>query len=302
MSLYDIVFTLFSAMFGKLFNLGQPDAPIPGPGTQFTCTLQGYFIQWGFGSFAYGAWLSVFYVLTIRYNMKEALLARYLEPVIHSSVFCIYFGTALAASILGWMNPSELAACGIMPYPLACAVYDTIPCLRGAHYRAAALWMILVPSCLSVAVILACLGLVAWTVWQQRQIVQQQRARLADTGRTMSATAAASSPVSIPDASSILVDRAVNAPLAPAPFNLRASIVSAFRPNAKTTVAPAFHQSTSEAVVQCVISGCTFVNSVLWTNVALGFFVTFENDHRDLYWVRERLVVFGTASCTIAPY
>jgi uncharacterized membrane protein len=86
MSVYDIVYTLFSTVLGFVFN-PQAFTTYDGHGTRFTCTLQGFFIQWGYGAYAYGGWLSVYYVLTIRYNLREAFLATYLEPVIHSSVF-----------------------------------------------------------------------------------------------------------------------------------------------------------------------------------------------------------------------
>jgi hypothetical protein len=46
MSVHDIVYTLFSAMLGLLFRPPELDR---GHGTRFTCTLQGFFIQWGMG-------------------------------------------------------------------------------------------------------------------------------------------------------------------------------------------------------------------------------------------------------------
>jgi hypothetical protein len=177
MSVYDIVYTLFSSMFGSLFKPRESLTFSNGYGNRFTCTLQGFFIQWGYGSFAYGAWLSVYYVLTIRYNLPEVTLSRYLEPIIHSSVFVFYFGTALAASVVGLMNPTSHAACWIVPFPLTCADFGT-PCVRGANFKQAVTWMILVPSCASVTIILVCLALVALTVWQQRDIVRKQHDRL----------------------------------------------------------------------------------------------------------------------------
>jgi hypothetical protein len=43
------------------------------------------------------------------------------EPVMHFSVIVFYFGTAVIASALGYMNPTNIAVCWIVPYPLYCA-------------------------------------------------------------------------------------------------------------------------------------------------------------------------------------
>jgi hypothetical protein len=74
MSVYDIIYTLFSAMFAGLFNQVELFTRHDGYGARLTCTLQGFFTQWGYGCFAYGAWLSIYNVLTIRYNLREMTL------------------------------------------------------------------------------------------------------------------------------------------------------------------------------------------------------------------------------------
>jgi hypothetical protein len=278
MSIYDLVYTLFSAMFGLLFKPRESETDRDGYGTRFTCTLQGFFIQWGFGCFAYGAWLSVYYVLTIRYSLSEATLARYVEPVIHSSVFIFYFGTALIASALGLMNPTGVAACWIVPYPISCA-YDLVPCSRGTHYKQAILWMILLPSSISVLVILICLALVAQTVWRQRNIIREQNSRLPQPT----------------DRSSCQMPS--NATFQPTPMTQEPPMVGGqcvASPEPQQQLRRAAPQSSvdrlaNEAVCQCLLFGSTFVNSVIWTNVVFGFALT-DSVSKDLYWVSRLLL------------
>jgi hypothetical protein len=55
----------------------------------------------------------------------------------------------------------------------------------------------------------------------------------------------------------------------------------------------AFQQRSNEAVIQCAISGCTVVNSVIWTVISIGLF----NSGRYWYWVSEPSRVARMRSC-----
>jgi hypothetical protein len=269
MSVYDIVYTLFSSMFAGLLNPEETFTRHDGYGTRFTCSLQGFFLQWGYGCFTYGAWLSVYYVSTIRYNVTEATLARYMEPAAHSTVFFFYFGTALIASSIGLMNPSPHAQCWTLPYPLSCIHYD-VPCVRGAHYKKAILWMVLLPSCLSVLVILICLVMVVDTVWQQRNIVRAQQKRLAQHQESIM-TAGPSASLAFQ----------------PTPATHEPQSIGHLEQNqsATPTVTSSMDRLTNEVIGQCLFYGCTFVNSVLWINVTAGYALTSNKSKRDIYWV-----------------
>jgi hypothetical protein len=291
MSIYDLVYTLFSSMFGLLFKPRESETDRDGYGTRFTCTLQGFFIQWGFGCFAYGAWLSVYYVLTIRYSLSEATLARYVEPAIHFSVFFFYFGTALIASAVGLMNPTGVAACWIVPYPSSCT-YGGGPCSRGANYKQAILWMILLPSSISVLVILICLALVAQTVWRQRNIIRKQQSRLPQpTDRSASSVQLSSNATFQPTA------------MAQEPRTDSGQRLTPSEPHQQLRRASpqsSVDQLANEAVSQCLLSGSTFVNSVIWTNVVFGLAIT-DNASKDMYWVCQCLLSprFPFACCSI---
>jgi hypothetical protein len=275
MSIYDIIYTLF----GGLFNPQETFTHNDGHGTRFTCTLQGFFIQWGYGCFAYGAWLSVYYVLTIRYNLPEATLARYVEPVIHSSVFLFYFGTALIASVVGLMNPGTHSVCWIVPYPLSCTSFD-VPCVRGVRFKQAILWMILVPSSVSVLFILVCLVMVIQTVWHQRKIVRKLRNRLPQSEERIAGTS-----------SSRLSTDATVQPTAIAQEPQPAACPA---PQHGTgAISTSVERRTNEAIGQCIFFGCTFVNSVIWTNIMFGFAIADKPSQRDIYWVRFVLLFHG---------
>jgi hypothetical protein len=293
MSVYDIVHTPFGSMCANLFKPRHSGTLSDGRGTRVTCTLQGFFVQWGFGCFAYGAWLSVYYMMTIRYNVQEAFLARRVEPVIHASVFLLYFGSALIASILGLINPTSHAACWIMPYPLPCSVVDSIPCVRGENYRVAILWMVLVPSTISVATILICLALVAGAVLQQRSAIRKQEERL-PTDSLSSSIRLPPAPLNMADVSSSFnagdqnrPDASVsNAPTSSVQQPSTVASVQQRRPSRSTSFS-SIQKHANETIVQCVLSGCTFVNSVIWTNVLYGLLLAGKSWQRDRYWVRK---------------
>jgi hypothetical protein len=292
MSIYDIMFTLFSCMFGVLLNpRDNPFELYRAHGTRFTCTLQGFFVQWGYGSFAYGAWLNVYYVMTIRYNVQEAFLARYVEPIIHSTVFVFYFGTALTASLLGFMNPLGFGPCYFAPYPRLCVWVDYCPCIRGEHVQQAVLWMVLVPSSVSVAAILVCLGLVAATVWQQRRVMREQDRRLRQnivSTRVLSSEGAESTPPS-----AFLTGSGANEH-----EKSSQSILGSTSAPMSTKPSSSLDRLAKEAIAQSVFSGFTFVNSVLWTNLVYAFFVKEDVSGISQFWVCICAVRFVCSSCS----
>jgi hypothetical protein len=271
MSVYDIMYTLFSSMFAGLLNPQETFTRRDGYGTRFTCSLQGFFIQWGYGCFTYGAWLSVYYVLTIRYNVTEATLARYMEPAAHLSVFLFYFGTAVIASSLGLMNPSPHAQCWTLPYPLSCMYDDDVPCVRGVRYKQAILWMLMLPSCLSVLVILICLVMVVYTVWQQRNIVRAQQKRLAQQQESI-----------------VTAGPSMSLAFQPTPATHEPQSMGHPEQNQSTRpmATSSMDRLTNEVIGQCLFYGFTFVNSVLWINVAAGYAVASNGSKLDIYWVR----------------
>jgi hypothetical protein len=294
MSVYDIIMTFFSSMIGLLLGTGTSSND-KREGTQFDCTLQGFLFQWGFGSFAYGAWLNVYYVLTIRYNVRLEHLVKFFEPAAHISVFVIYFSTALIASLLDLMNPVSVSTCWIAPYPIYCAQFDFIPCQRGADYREAILFMIMIPSCVSVGVILVSLGLVAHTVWQQHRASRKYQLRIEDSssyrhrrdGEGALALRSTSDPLRLvgeSDETFVLPERQLQLP-----SSSRHVVCSARAKNSS----PKLDNLAKEAILQCLVSGSTFVfTTVIWSTVGYGLLLSHNllggegvRLISDLYWV-----------------
>jgi hypothetical protein len=247
MSLLDIVYSLSSCVFAIFLNMNDIMDVTEGYGTRFSCSLGGFLVQWGFGSFAYGAWLNLYYLLTIRYNIREETLVKTFEPIAHFSVFVFYFGTALIAACIGLMNPTGGPNCGIISYPMGCGYFDYLPCTRGEHFREAALLMVLIPSYFCVIVIITSLCLIAHAVWRQRTVAREQQQRIAEP------TVVFDEAEPVPKSSSTSLERLSN-----------------------------------ETITQCIFSGATFANSIVWATIGYVILLSGEGMRLgdDLYWVR----------------
>jgi hypothetical protein len=237
MSLLDIVYSLSSCVFATFLNMNDIVDITKGYGTRFSCSLGGFLVQWGFGSFAYGAWLNLYYLLTIRYNIREETLVKTFEPIAHASVFVFYFGTALIAACLGLMNPTGGPNCGIISYPVGCGYFDFLPCTRGQDFQEAVLLMILIPSCLCVAVIITSLSLIAHAVWRQRTVARE---RVAEPTAGVCESKATS-----------------------------------------------IERMSNDTITQCIFSGVTFANSIVWATTGYVILLSGEGMRLgdDLFWV-----------------
>jgi hypothetical protein len=302
MSLYDALYSIFSSLTGTLFHpvsLGVVDAH----GTVESCSMQGFFVQWGFGSFSYGAGLSLYYVMAIRYNVRDDVLAKYLEPLIHGTIFVFFFGTAVVGVSLGLFNTNG-SICWISESPFGCSLVEGLPCTRAQHAKLAIILMVTLPSCISGLVILISLGLVAQSVWQQRNRMRTQRLRLNKYGRasvlffgnrsntsteasgpatnTWSASKPLESVVEAEDTSPQLSDGKVPTSTAQLP---PASPRQHKKP--RSSASSPLERHADQVVVQCFLYCLTFVNSIGWTNATYGLVITNEIGRvvTDLYWV-----------------
>jgi len=113
---------LFSTSVLDIFSsvaLGLSIIPTPqetecsiGMGNLSTCATQGFFIQLSLAVPAYNAMLSLYYMLTIRYGMLQATIAKKYEPFMHAFALV----PTLATAIIGVANKmfySESAVCWI---------------------------------------------------------------------------------------------------------------------------------------------------------------------------------------------
>lgn len=105
--------------------------PIDEPSA--ACTAVGFFAVMGFSSAAYISSLSFFYVLTVRFNVKEQKMRRFVEPIFH----IVSIGCPLISSLTGIglqvYNPSEFGlGCWTTAYPAGCVGEE---CERGQHAK-----------------------------------------------------------------------------------------------------------------------------------------------------------------------
>lgn len=103
------------------FWLGLSTWPIPSEtgikgasGTTATCSVQGFFTQFGIASSFYNASLSIFYLLVIRYGWREDQIRR-IEPLLHAVPILWGLSTAIAGIPLTIFNSANLW-CWIAPY------------------------------------------------------------------------------------------------------------------------------------------------------------------------------------------
>ena len=103
------------------FWLGLSTWPIPketgikgASGTTASCSVQGFFTQFGIASSFYNASLSIFYLLVIRYGWREDQI-RKIEPFLHALPVMWGLSTAIAGLSLTIFNSANLW-CWIAPY------------------------------------------------------------------------------------------------------------------------------------------------------------------------------------------
>mmetsp|Transcript_53216 Transcript_53216/g.79028 ORF Transcript_53216/g.79028 Transcript_53216/m.79028 type:complete len:389 (+) Transcript_53216:78-1244(+) len=148
MSLSDIV----SSFAWFLSSWPAPKGTFPfSVGNTATCSAQGLIMQLGLATPLYNAGLSFFYLLIIRYGLKERRLEQ-LERWVHVGILLFVLTTSLVCLSLGLYNPSY-SACWIAPLPFTCK--DN--CIRGNNAVFYRLVFGIIPLWLSLFFCLACM-------------------------------------------------------------------------------------------------------------------------------------------------
>ena len=79
-------------------------------GNDQSCTAMGFFFQFSYPSSQYFAVLSFYYILTIRFGMKDQTFAKYVEPIFHIVVLGFSSITAIIGASKGWYGEVSLGA------------------------------------------------------------------------------------------------------------------------------------------------------------------------------------------------
>jgi len=97
-------------------------------GNDATCTALGTFAQLSACSVWYNGILSYYYLLTIRFGIKEKTFAKRFEPIMHALATGWPLVTSIVGAVLGVYHETELGAgCWISDYPEGC-MDDTGEC------------------------------------------------------------------------------------------------------------------------------------------------------------------------------
>eukprot|EP00562_Extubocellulus_spinifer_P015430 CAMPEP_0178568290 /NCGR_PEP_ID=MMETSP0697-20121206/15814_1 /TAXON_ID=265572 /ORGANISM="Extubocellulus spinifer, Strain CCMP396" /LENGTH=434 /DNA_ID=CAMNT_0020202349 /DNA_START=261 /DNA_END=1565 /DNA_ORIENTATION=- len=85
-------------------------------GNDATCTLRAVMDQWVFPSFAYYVALSFYYLLRIRYSVKDSFFGKRIEPWIHAFMFLYPLTTTIVGLSLGVFGyQPAINVCWVVP-------------------------------------------------------------------------------------------------------------------------------------------------------------------------------------------
>ena len=135
-------------------------------GTEQTCTATGFLRQGCMlSSILYSAFLTLFFLLVVKYGWSERRLVRQVEPLLHAVALSLGWGAAVAGLVLDLYAPYQWG-CGVVAYPPGCTQsYKATPenpatCTKGdnagiyswafatAWIWATFLWLIIAMTCI----------------------------------------------------------------------------------------------------------------------------------------------------------
>jgi hypothetical protein len=133
-------------------------------GTQATCTLQGFLIQWSVGTSCYNGCLVVYYFLVIRHGWSNERISKFTEPAMHLLSLGFPFGAAVAGIALDLYNPMWMG-CWIIESPIGCnqryrSDDEGYPCVRGDNAYLYTYFFTYVPVWVTFIILSTCLILI----------------------------------------------------------------------------------------------------------------------------------------------
>jgi len=266
-SIFDIIFSIPWAL-GPL-PLPVPEEGggiIPGYGNTQTCTAQGFFIQLGFCSFIYSHQLMLYFVLVIRYNVREAFMVTYIEPMLHAVP--ILYGVVTAFLGLSWqVFNSAGVQCWVAGYPLGCEEDDSEEaCIRGGNKVGIfGNWLVVFPFIFFVGFFML------WTLVIAVTVYQRHRSRVSFMfGRGGTA-----------DASFRISSLNSSLPQQPSTTTISASspTTQQMQTRRQSSVARSTNQNNNnnnaltQAMIQALLYGFWFFNFSIWTLLAHIYYV-----------------------------
>ena len=255
----DVVFSISYALSYVPFPVGVVKGR--GFGNTTTCSVQAFFTQLGSLSYVYSMCLTIYFVLTIRYNVRKQVIATYVEPVMHFAIWSFGIVSSIM-NVTGTYGNPGIPTCWVATVPQYCDIFPEVfgECIRGEGWVDFGLWTMVLPNFIETLVILVCLGMVIWTVWQKRRASSRFV-----FGRTSALSARPSSrPQSGNSNNGSSQDHGNN---------------SSNNNNNNATMTPMERQA-KQVIVQCLLYAFNFLNSNLWQNY-MGWCMWKIHDRRD---------------------
>ena len=129
---HRLVFAMSLADLIASIGMGAGTLPMPKDtvydfqgahlGNEFTCSSQGFMIFFGaIATICYSACLSVYFMCTITFRMKDATFRKCIEPFMYISCLLLTLPTAIMIWANKWYNPTPFEPfCVAMSYPYYC--------------------------------------------------------------------------------------------------------------------------------------------------------------------------------------
>ena len=177
---FDIVFSLGLAL-GPFLMPSETGLPY-AYGNQQSCSFQSFLLTFGMTGFGYSTCLMMYYLLVIRYNLKDQFIARWYEPIFHFIPLTFHTSVAISGFFLQVYNSQGLR-CWVGASPLGCEENPDLECKRGGEYEVVfGSYLVVLPQCIYVLLILLFLTALGATVWQQYQRQKRFSFMASDTG------------------------------------------------------------------------------------------------------------------------
>ncbi len=127
MSLFNMPFSINKALTFLTYPSGLD---VPTFGNEATCSMQGFFTQFGYAAASYNMVLCIYYYLSINRGMKREQFEKVWEKVMHGIVVICHLSFAITGASIGLFNPTP-GFCYISPAPHKKCYYEPdIPCTR----------------------------------------------------------------------------------------------------------------------------------------------------------------------------
>jgi hypothetical protein len=132
------------------------------------------FFAGSMGTTMYNCLLSLFYMLTVAFGVKDPLMTHRIEPWFHIIPLVYIISTSSFLLVKKSFNP-EGSICMIASYPMYCSTDPTLECARGINAERNVWTFQLYPILAMGLVIFASMSYMYFSVWRQEKIMDRYR-------------------------------------------------------------------------------------------------------------------------------